>query len=163
VSIIVSNASPLINLARIQRFELLRLFYGELTIPPAVYDEVVTRGSERDGSRNVRESIWIRQQSPHDQLAVTALAAELDWGEASAIILARELNADTLLIDEIRGRRIAQRLGITVKGTIGILTRAKREGLIPNVKDELDRLRQRGTWIHPRLYQDILRMAGEMP
>jgi predicted nucleic acid-binding protein len=158
----VSNASPLINLARIQRFELLRLFCGELTIPPAVYDEVVTRGSERDGSRNVREALWIRQQSPHDQLAVTALAAELDWGEASAA-LARELNADTLLIDEIRGRRIAQRLGITVKGTIGILTRAKREGLIPNVKDELDRLRQRGIWIHPHLHQDVLRMAGEMP
>ncbi len=161
MSIIVSNASPLINLARIQRFELLRLFYGELTIPPAVYDEVVTRGSERDGSRNVCEAIWIRQQSPHDQLAVTALAAELDWGEASAA-LARELNADTLLIDEIRGRRIAQRLGITVKGTIGILTRAKREGLIPNVKDELDRLRQRGTWINPRLYQDVLQMVGEV-
>ena len=163
MSVVVSNASPLINLARIQRFELLRQFYQEIVITPAVYDEVVTRGSARDGSRDVREASWIRQHALHDQLAVAALAAELDQGEASAIILARELNAALLLIDEIRGRRIAQRLGLSVRGTLGILARAKKEGLIPNVKGELDRLRQRGTWIHPRLYQDVLQMVGEAP
>ena len=158
---VVSNSSPLINLARIERFELLQHFYGEIVISPAVYDEVVTRGNERDGSQDVRAAKWIRQQSPQDQLAVDALAADLDRGEASAIILARELNAKCLLIDEIRGRRIAMSLGISVVGTIGILARAKRENIIANVKDELDRLRLRGTWIHPRLYQDVLLMVGE--
>jgi len=66
------------------------------------------------------------------------------------------------LLDIVRGRRIAKRLGLSVKGTIGILTRARREGLIPNVKDEMDRLRQQGTWIHPDLYRDVLQMVGEM-
>ncbi|RJQ62465.1 MAG: hypothetical protein C4530_04770 [Desulfobacteraceae bacterium] len=90
MSITVSNASPLINLARIQRFELLKRFYPEVVIPPAVYEEVVTRGEERDGSKDVREALWIGQTAPQDQLAVDALAAELGRGEASAIILARE-------------------------------------------------------------------------
>ena len=158
---VVSNSSPLINLARIERFGLLRHFYGAIVIPSAVYAEVVTRGNERDGSQDVRAAGWIRQQSPQDPLAVDALAAELDRGEASAIILARELNAEYLLIDEIRGRRIAENLGISVIGTLGILARAKREKIIANMKDELDRLRLRGTWIHPRLYHDVLLMVGE--
>jgi len=161
VNLIVSNASPLINLARIGRFELLRVLYGELLIPSAVYEEVVSHGLERDGSSDVRAATWIHSQSPADRLAVAALAAELGRGEASAIILARELDAEMLLIDEIRGRRIAQQLGVSVRGTIGVLSQAKREGLLPNVQGELDKLCQRGTWIHPRLYREVLRMLGE--
>jgi predicted nucleic acid-binding protein len=152
VNLTVSNSSPLINLARIQRFDLLRRFYGEVIIPSAVYEEVVTRGSDRDGAKDVRAAPWIQQVETKDTLAVDALSAELDRGEAAAIILSRELNANLLLIDEIRGRRIAERLGIHVTGTIGILTRAKRENLVSSVKDELDKLRQRGTWIDERLY-----------
>ncbi len=61
MTITVSNASPLINLARINRFELMHRFYREITIPKAVYEEVVTRGGERDGAKDVREANWIRQ------------------------------------------------------------------------------------------------------
>jgi uncharacterized protein len=161
VTVTVSNSSPLINLARIQRFELLKSFYTEIVITPAVYEEVVIQGKDREGSKDVSEASWIRQAPPQDQLAVEALAAELGRGESSAIILARELDARILLIDEIHGRRIAQRLGISVTGTIGILSRAKRERLIPNVKDELDKLRQRGTWIDDRLYREVLYSLGE--
>lgn len=158
---VVSNASPLINLARIQRFDLLKQFYGRVTIPTAVYDEVVIHGRERDGSRDVRNAAWILRAAPTDELAVSALAAQLDRGEASAIILARELDAELLLIDEIRGRRVAERLGVKITGTLGILARAKREGLIPNVRDEIARLQSQGTWIHPKLREDILELVGE--
>ena len=161
MSITVSNSSPLINLARIDRFDLLRRFYGAIVIPPAVYEEVVVRGSERDGAKEVRAATWIQQVETQAALAVDALGAELDHGEAAAILLSRELSATTLLIDEIRGRRIAARLGIHVTGTIGILTRAKRESLISSVKDELDKLRQRGTWIDERLYAQVLTLLGE--
>ena len=117
--------TPLINLARVNQFDLLAAFYDQIVIPEPVYAEVVVRGEGRDGSQEVKEATWIDVQVPRDELAVRALAAELGMGEASAIILAQELDASLLILDEIRGRRIALQLGLKVHGTLGILTRAK--------------------------------------
>ncbi len=161
MSIVVSDASLLINLARVGHFDLLVAFYGQLVIPQAVYDEVVARGQGRDGSREVKEASWIEVRVPQDELAVRALAAELGKGEASAIILAQELQAALLLIDEIRGRRVAQQLGLKVRGTLGILARAKREGQIPSLRQVLDLLRARGTWIDQELCEEVLRLVDE--
>ena len=161
MSIVVSDAPPLINLARVQQFELLAAFYGQVIIPRAVYDEVVVRGQGRDGSAEVRSASWVETREPQDDLAVQSLAAELGRGEASAIILAKEHRARLLLIDEIRGRRVAQQLGLNVLGTLGILARAKREGRIPDLRQELNLLRARGTWIGEELYDEVLRLAGE--
>jgi predicted nucleic acid-binding protein len=161
VSVVVSDASPLINLARVGHFDLLTAFYGRIVIPQAVYDEVVVRGQSRDGSREVKETSWIEVRVPQDELAVRALATEIGRGEAAAIILAQELQAALLLIDEIRGRRVAQQLGLRVRGTIGILARAKREGRILNLRQVLDLLRARGTWIDQRLYEEVLRLVSE--
>lgn len=161
MSIVVSDASPLINLARAEQFELLATFYGQVIIPQAVYDEVVVRGQGREGSAEVQNASWIDTDEPQDDLAVQALAAELGKGEASAIILAQERQAKLLLIDEIRGRRVAQQLGLKVLGTLGILARAKREGRIPNLRQVLNLLRARGTWIGDELYEEVLRLAGE--
>jgi len=161
VSIVVSDAPPLINLARVQQFELLAAFYGQVIIPRAVYDEVVVRGQGHDGSAEVQSASWIEIREPQDDLAVQSLAAELGRGEASAIILAKERRAGLLLIDEIRGRRVAQQLGLKVLGTLGILARAKREGRIPNLRQVLNLLRARGTWIGEELYEEVLRLAGE--
>ena len=158
---VVSNSSPLINMARIGRFELLRQMFGEIIIPVAVYEEVVGRGRNRDGSLDVRDASWISTASPADSLAVSSLTSQLDLGEASAIIVAQEHVADLLLIDEIRGRRVAAKLGVKVLGTLGILARAKREGLIPNLADELTRLQSTGTWMSPALRREILELAGE--
>lgn len=161
MSVIVSDASPLINLARVDQFELLAAFYGQIVLPQAVYDEVVVRGQGRDGSREVKEAAWIEVRVPQDELAVHALAAELGKGEASAIILARELQATLLLIDEIRGRRVAQQLGLKVRGTLGILARARREGRISNLRQVLDLLRARGAWIDQDLCEEVLRLVEE--
>jgi predicted nucleic acid-binding protein len=77
VSAVVSDASPLINLARVGRFDLLTAFYGRIAIPQAVYDEVVVRGQRRDGSREIKDASWIEVHVPQGELAVRALAAEL--------------------------------------------------------------------------------------
>ena len=161
MSIIVSDASPLINLARLSHFDLLAAFYGQVVIPQAVYDEVVVRGAGRDGSHEVKEADWIEVRIPQDELAVRVLATDLGRGEASAIILAQECDAGLLLIDEIRGRRVAQQLGLNVRGTLGILARAKREGQISNLKRELNLLRARGTWLSQELCEEVLRLVGE--
>ena len=161
MSVVVSDASVLINLARVEQFGLLADFYGRVIIPQAVYDEVVVRGQGRDGSAEVHDASWIDVQQPQGELAVRALAAELGKGEAAAIILAQEQKATLLLIDEIRGRRIAQQLGLKVRGTLGILARAKREGQISSLRHVLDLLRTRGTWIGEDLYEEALRLVGE--
>ncbi|MBN1179247.1 MAG: DUF3368 domain-containing protein [Anaerolineae bacterium] len=158
---VVSDASPLINLARVEQFELLAAFYGQVIIPPAVYDEVVVQGQGREGSVEIQNASWIDVCEPQDDLAVRVLAAELGMGEASAIILAQERQAALLLIDEIRGRRVAQQLGLKVLGTLGILARAKREGRIPSLRQILDLLRARGTWIGEELCEEVLRFVGE--
>ena len=161
MSVVISDASPLINLARVEQLELLVTFYGQVIIPQAVYDEVVVRGQGREGSAEVQNASWIDVCNPQDDLAVRALAAELGMGEASAIILAQERQATLLLIDEIRGRRVAQQLGLNVRGTLGILARAKREGQISNLRSVLNLLRARGTWIGEELYEEVLRLTGE--
>jgi predicted nucleic acid-binding protein len=161
VSIVVSDASPLINLARVEQFELLAAFYDQVIIPQAVYDEVVVRGQGREGSSEVQNTSWIDVCDPQNDLAVRVLAAELGMGEASAIILAQERQATLLLIDEIRGRRVAQQLGLKVRGTLGILARAKREGRISNLRQVLNLLHALGTWIGEELCEEVLRLAGE--
>jgi predicted nucleic acid-binding protein len=162
MSTVVSDASPLINLARVEQFDLLRAFYGQLLVPQAVYDEVVVQGYGRDGCSEVQEADWIVVVDPEDDLAVRTLAAELGAGEAAAIILAQERQATLVLMDEIRGRRIVERLGLKARGTLGILIRAKAEGRLPSLIQVMDLLRARGTWIGDDLYEDVLRRVGEI-
>jgi len=163
VSMVVADSTPLINLAAIHRFNLLRRLYEQIVIPRAVYQEVVVRGQGRAGANEVRAAVstWISIAEPEDTLAVDALAAELARGEAEAIILAKEQEAQILLIDEIRGRRIAKQLGLKVRGTLGVLSEAKHQGLVSSVKEEMDRLRSHGAWIHQELYELVLRLVGE--
>lgn len=109
--IVVSDASPLIALGRIGRLDLLREIFGSLVIPDAVWKEVVEAGIDKEGSVNVAEAAWISRQSVLDHSLVNLLRHDLGAGEAEAIVLARECNADFLLIDERLGRSAAKAWG----------------------------------------------------
>jgi len=99
--LVVSNTTPLIGLAVIQRFNLLQQLFGELHIAQAVYDEAVVAGRAVGGAkREVTTSSWIKITTVQDRLAVEVLLDELDLGESETIVLARELNADLVLMDE---------------------------------------------------------------
>lgn len=99
--IVVSNTTPLIGLASIQRFDLLRQIFGELIIAQAVHDEAVVAGREVGGAkREVLAAGWIKTVQVTDRLAVEVLLDELDLGEAETIVLAREVAADLVLMDE---------------------------------------------------------------
>jgi len=124
--IVVSNTTPLIGLACIGRFDLLQQLFGELYIPQAVYDEAVTAGREVGGAKHeVSTATWIKTVSVRDRLAVDVLLDELDLGEAETIVLAGEMNADWVLMDERKGRRKLTQLGLKKIGTVGILLKAK--------------------------------------
>jgi predicted nucleic acid-binding protein len=93
---------------------------------------------------------------------IASLQLEVDEGEAEAIALAFELNADLLLIDERIGRAVASRLGIRFIGLLGVLIEARHKGLILAVKPVLDELiAGAGFWVTRELYDSVLRAAGE--
>lgn len=92
--IVVSNATPLIALSKIDWLNLLPDLFGIIHIPQAVYDEVVIEAPERPGAAKVREAEWIRVQRPTDESRISYLRADLDPGEAEVLILAEELGAD---------------------------------------------------------------------
>ena len=139
--IVVSNTSPIIALAGIGQLDLLRAVHGEILVPDAVFDEITVAGAGQPGAREVAAAEWIKRRPALDAPLVNALSLELDAGEAQAIALAVEVRADLILLDERRGRRAAQRLGLTIAGTLGVLIAAKDRGVLAHVRPMLDALR----------------------
>lgn len=139
--IVVSNTSPLINLAAVGQLDLLRQLYGQIVVPQAVYDEIVVRGAGLPGAAEVQSGGWIMCRSATEQNVVTALLSELDHGEAETIALAAEVHADLVLLDERMARRVAVRFGLKFVGLLGVLMEAKAKGLIPAVRPVVDLLR----------------------
>jgi hypothetical protein len=92
---------------------------------------------------------------------VDVLLDELDLGEAETIVLAREMNADWVLMDERKGRRKLTQLGLKKIGTVGLLLKAKQEGLLPAIRPELEELRQRGFSVSQSVMDAVLRQANE--
>lgn len=160
--IVVSDTSPVVNLAAIGQLELLRQLYGAVVIPQAVHHEIVVVGAGQPGAAEVEASDWIETRPVTSQSIVASLQMEVDEGEAEAIALAVELEADLLLLDERRGRRVASRLGLRFIGLLGVLIEAKHQGLIPAAKPMVDDLiAKSGFWITRELYDRVLQAAGE--
>ncbi len=160
--IVVSDTSPIINLAVIGHLDLLPKLYGTVVVPQAVYDEIVEAGAGQAGAITVAQANWIEVRQITNQLLVVSLEGELDAGEAEAIVLAVELQATVLLIDERKGRVVANRLGVAPIGLLGVLLMAKHEGLILGVRWLMDDLRSKaGFWISEALYTHVLHVAGE--
>lgn len=160
--IVVSNATPLIGMAMADRFDLLRRLFGRLYIPRGVYDEVVTEGGDRFGAQEVAQASWIEIAEVEDRLAVEMLEDELGRGESETIVLAREMRADWVLVDERLARRKLDSLNIQVLGTLGILLKAKEVGFLDEITPEVDKLRTRGFRLSRKIYVDVLQMAGEV-
>src|SRR5919109_178777 len=160
--IVVSNASPIMNLACVGHLELLQQLYGSVIIPGAVYREITVSGAGEAGAAEVQALEWIQVREVADRALATSLQIELDEGEAEAVALAVELKADLLLVDERRGRAVAARLGLTVMGLLGVLVEAKHQGYLPAIKPVLDALLvQAGFWVSQQLYSYVLQVAGE--
>lgn len=160
--VVVCNTSPIIALACVGQLELLHGVYAQIVIPNAVFDEITVAGAGEPGAREVVESPWIKRQPVSNAPLATALRLELDAGEAEAIALAVESNANLILLDERLGRRAAQRLGLTVVGTLGVLIAAKDRGLLAAVRPVLDALRaDAGFWIADDLYNAVPKAANE--
>jgi hypothetical protein len=160
---VVSNTSPITNLAAIGRFHLLQDLFATLTIAQGVWDELNANGHRWPGSREVSAAPWIIKRTPSNTPLVSALRGYLDRGEAETIALAVELKAGLVILDERDGRHAAQTHGLRLMGAVGVLIQAKHHGLIPVLRPELDALRNRaGFYLSDGVYKMALEAIGEI-
>jgi hypothetical protein len=158
---VVSNTSPIINLASVGLLDLLPQIYTTITIPQAVYTEVTVTGRGQPGAAEAEAAAWVVVQPVTNTALVQTLLQHVNPGEAEAIALSVECSARVLLIDERKGRALAAHYGIAVTGLLGVLTIARQRGLMTAVKPTLDDLRRVGFWIDQRLYEYVLHQVGE--
>jgi uncharacterized protein len=157
---VVSNTSPLIALSSIDRIVLLHQLYGDISIPNAVFEEITH--DDLPGCREVNSLAWIKRKDIKNQAEAASLTLELDTGEAEAITLAIELKADLLLIDERKGKLVADRFSMRNIGVLGVLIEAKHNNLIQAVKPLLDDLiLKAGFWFDKNTYNLVLLKSGE--
>jgi predicted nucleic acid-binding protein len=163
---VLTNTTPLIALAHVGLFPLLRALYGHLGLPPTVYREVVTEGRGRAGAQDTAEAVamgWLEVLALRQPEAAQRLRAQflLGDGESEVLALAQEHQVTLVLLDEDRAVRHARALGLPVLRTIGVLLQAKTQHLLPDIKAPLDALRTLGFRLSERVYQQALQYAGE--
>jgi len=147
---IISDTSCLILLDKIDELTILNKLFGIVTTTSEVAEEF---GQPLPS--------WIQVQEPSDKNYQTIIEASVDKGEASAIALAIELDDCLLIIDDLKGRKFANQLGLTIIGTIGVIVDAKLAGIIPSVKPILEKIKATNFRITEQLELLILKQAGE--
>jgi predicted nucleic acid-binding protein len=158
---VVSNSSPLIYLAALNDFALLKSLFHEIVIPPAVYREVVVDGAAYPVAAAVSAALdrWIFIQRPSSML--TPPHSAIHPGEADAIALAREIESPAVLMDDRAAVRWARSLFLLVIPTPVVYVEAKRQGRIGSVREKLQQLRDAGFWLKDSDLALVLREAGE--
>jgi len=149
-AIIISDTSCLIILDKIDELSLLQKLYDRVITTQLVADEF---GKQLPH--------WISIENTSNASIQLVLEATLDKGEASAIALALEQKDCLLIIDELRGRKLARQFGLTITGTLGVLVQAKLNGYIPAIKPLLDKIKQTDFRLSEQLVQETLKLAGE--
>jgi len=164
---VISNTSPITNLTGIGKIDLLQQLYGTVTIPQGVYQEIVGIGKVVPGVLEVQSLSWIIVCSVNDLSRVATFRRTLDPGEAEAIALAQEQDAELLIIDEKPGRTFARQLGINIIGVLGVLLEAKSKGLTGDIRPLVDHLidqliNQLNFRVSTQLYEAVIQAANEI-
>jgi predicted nucleic acid-binding protein len=159
---IVSNTTPLSCLLKIGRLDLLQKLYSTVAIPPEVAAELDQAGPIHEGWRRQLGFVQVAEPSTDDPV-MKLLTEELDPGEAAAIALAKRVNSELLIVDDMVGRRLARRLGLAITGTVGIILAAAERRHIDDPFALLDELRMRGgLWLSDSFIEN-LRSAWRSP
>jgi predicted nucleic acid-binding protein len=148
---VIADTSCLIALSKIEAIELLNEIYEKIYIT-------------EDIALEFGESLpeWVIIENVKNKKYQQLLGLYLDLGEASAIALALEKVDVLLILDDLKGRKEAEKLGFRITGTLGILFKAKKEGLITELKSYIEKLKAVGFRISPKIEEDILRKSKEI-
>ncbi|NJL92188.1 MAG: DUF3368 domain-containing protein [Coleofasciculaceae cyanobacterium SM2_1_6] len=159
---IVSDTSPISNLAKVGQLHLMFQLYGKVLIPNAVHEELLDPRAGETVIIAVQLADWLEVRSVQNQELVNALRTRINIGEAEAIALAVEVQATRLIIDERLGRQAAKDFKVKITGVLGLLLLAKRRQKILAIKPIMDNLIDRANFrISPQLYADVLQSAHE--
>lgn len=148
--IIIADTSCLILLTKIGELTILQGFQCPVYITPTI---------AREFKDNL--PVWIDVVSPAHGRYQEILTFELDDGEASAIALALETEDSVLLIDDLKGRKVAEKLNLRYSGTFGLFLRAKQEGIIERVKPILEKVSATNFRFSQKLFEELMKQAGE--
>lgn len=162
MKIVVSDTSPIINLAIIGRLPLLPAVFNRVIIPQKVFEEIVSQGTGLPGALEISTANWVDVLTCKDFQKVQALEDEIDPGESEAIILAIEMDADLILLDDYAARAVADRLGLEYTGLLGVLIRAKQMGFVENVRAIMDDLIRIANFrVSQSVYDAVVKIVGE--
>ena len=148
--VIISDTSCLIILTKIGEIDLLRQLYKTVTI---------TKDISLEFGENLPE--WFEVQQVKDHYRQQLLEMQIDKGEASAIALALETSDNIVILDDWKARKVAERLGLSITGTLGVIIKAKNTGITPSIKPYLDKIRETNFRISEELEQLALKEANE--
>jgi len=155
----ICNTTPFIALSSIGKIELLSRIYSEIIVPEAVTEEI-----NAGGNIYVPDLIlfkWIRVIPNIDNSMNMKLLYQLGYGEQQVILNALKINADLILIDDLTARNISEFIGLTVKGTLGVLVHAKRLGLIESFRNDAMKMKDNGIRYSQKLIDEISKQLGE--
>ncbi|EIP97757.1 putative nucleic acid-binding protein [Opitutaceae bacterium TAV1] len=158
--LVVCDASPLILLAKLRRIDLLVAMADEIWIPEAVWREVTVNSGSHEEIQEIVKGLagCVRKADPSLEMA---FGLQVDPGEAAALALVARHPSACLLIDDRRGRAVAELNGWHCVGTLGWLIMAKRHGLVGEIGPLINRLLGEGAFIDPRVVSRALATAGE--
>lgn len=158
---VIVNSTPLIVLSNINYLHLLKDLYKDIYIPQAVYDEVTAKNDS--ACQQIKNNLnWIHICKIQDQSQKRMYQAKLHDGEVEVMILAQEnQNKVLVIIDDNSAKKTAKYLGLTVTGSLGVILKAKKQGLIHSVITLMNQLIQNGFYITPEVYDFVKDEAGE--
>ena len=148
--IVISDTSTLILFHKIDEISLLEKVYGELITTPEIAEEF-----------GEKLPVWIKIQSVSDTKYQKVLETQVDYGEASAIALAAEFEDVTLLLDDLKARKLATKLNFKVTGALGVIHKAKQMSIIPKVKPLINKLLKTDFRIADNIIEEILKLNNE--
>lgn len=154
---IVVDSGPLIILSKIGYLPILEKLFKVVRIPAEVYAEVVEEGKGKPGAKEVADARWIKVCKVSDSRSLEILSHELGRGEAAAIVLAAELDADVLLVDDKIAREVAKSLGLPVAGTLAVIHEALHRKLIAAKSFEsiIAEMKENGFWISDEIAESF--------
>lgn len=138
---IVSNTTPITNLARLGLLPVLGHLVGDLVVPPEVLAELEAGHGPADVWLPSKDVLAVEVKAAAPSALFVELRLRLDAGEAAAICLALDVGASCVLMDEVEGRLAARRHGLKVVGTLALLVEMKARGLLDDLEAQLERLR----------------------